>query len=109
MTTGPGLRELKKERTRQALITTALELFTERGYDETTIAHIAAGADVSTRTFFSYFASKEEILLADTEERLALAFTVSDQRGPEDGPVEVLLRAMSAIFDRAQRFSETFT
>ncbi|MCM0675337.1 TetR/AcrR family transcriptional regulator [Micromonospora phytophila] len=108
MVTGQGLRERKKERTRQALITAALELFARRGYDETTIADIAAGADVSTRTFFSYFPSKEEILFADTEERLALAFAIIDERGPTDEPVDVLVRAMSTIFDRAERFGAAF-
>jgi AcrR family transcriptional regulator len=108
MTTGQGLRERKKERTRQALITAALELFEERGYDETTIAGIAAGADVSTRTFFSYFPSKEEILFADPEERLALAFEVIDGRRPDEQPADVLVRAMSAVFDRAGHFSREF-
>ena len=108
MTTGPGLRERKKERTRQALITAALELFQERGYDATTIADIAAGADVSTRTFFSYFPSKEEILFADTEDRLQVAFAVIDQRGPDDSPVDVLVRAMAAVFERADRFGQLF-
>ncbi|MEH0935658.1 TetR/AcrR family transcriptional regulator [Micromonospora psammae] len=108
MTTGPGLRERKKERTRQALITAALALFEERGYDETTIADIAAGADVSARTFFSYFPSKEELLFADTEERLALAFAVIDQRGPDDSPADVLVRAMGAVFDRAEQFGQVF-
>lgn len=108
MTTGQGLRERKKERTRQALIATALELFEERGYEETTIADIAAGADVSTRTFFSYFPSKEEILFADTEERLALAFAVIDERRPEDSPVDVLVRAMGRVFERAEHFGQVF-
>ncbi|MGB2571446.1 TetR/AcrR family transcriptional regulator [Micromonospora citrea] len=108
MTTGPGLRERKKERTRQALISAALELFAQRGYDATTVADIAAGADVSTRTFFSYFPSKEEILFADTEERLALAFAVIDERRPEDEPVDVLVRAMAVVFERAERFGQVF-
>ncbi|WP_165945856.1 TetR family transcriptional regulator [Micromonospora sp. KC606] len=106
MTTGPGLRERKKERTRQALVNSALGLFAERGYEATTIADIAAGADVSTRTFFSYFPSKEEILFADTEERLALALAVIDQRGPQDEPVDVLVRATTTIFDRSERFAQ---
>ncbi|MFC0005147.1 TetR/AcrR family transcriptional regulator [Micromonospora siamensis] len=108
MTSGQGLRERKKERTRQALISAALELFAERGYDQTTVADIAAGAEVSTRTFFSYFPSKEEILFADTEERLALAFQVIDDRGPDDEPVELLVRAIGRVFDQAERFGHEF-
>ena len=49
-----SLRERKRVRTREALIDAAAELFERRGYDGTTIADIAAAADVSTRTFFSY-------------------------------------------------------
>src|SRR5690242_11171163 len=57
-----GLRERKKRETRDALTRTALGLFAERGYDETTLADIAEAAGVSTRTIFAYFPSKEDIL-----------------------------------------------
>jgi len=62
-----GLRERKKQQTREALTRTALELFAERGYDETTLAEIAEAAGVSTRTIFAYFPSKEDILFANTQ------------------------------------------
>src|SRR5690349_21256908 len=62
-----GLRERKKRETRDALTRTALELFAERGYDETTLAEIAEAAGVSTRTIFAYFPSKEDILFANTQ------------------------------------------
>lgn len=109
MMTQQGLRERKKERTRQALITAALELFEERGYDGTAVADIAAGADVSTRTFFSYFPSKEDVLFADTEERVACAFAIIDGRKPDDRPADLLVRALMTIFDWAQHFSQAFS
>lgn len=60
-----GLRERKKQQTRDTIARVALELFAERGYDETTLAAIAEAANVSPRTIFAYYESKEDILLRD--------------------------------------------
>ena len=86
-----GLRERKKRETRSALTQAALELFVERGYDETTLADIAEAAGVSTRTIFSYFPSKEDILFSTTAEMsAALAQALADR--PSGGDALATLR-----------------
>ncbi|GAA2280139.1 MULTISPECIES: TetR/AcrR family transcriptional regulator [Streptomyces] len=91
MTNDPGLRQRKKMRTRQALIEGALRLFTEKGYDQTTVAEIAATADIATRTFFSYFDSKDDIVFFDDRSRLERAVEIIEDRQPGE-PVADLLR-----------------
>jgi len=65
----PGLRQSKKQRTRQRIVNVARRLFGERGYHATTVADIAAGSGISVPTLFKYFPSKEEILFSDYPDR----------------------------------------
>lgn len=76
-----GLRERKKQRTREALLHTALELFTTQGYDTTTIDEIVDAVEVSQRTFFRYFANKEAAAFA-IQEKVELSFLSELRRRP---------------------------
>jgi AcrR family transcriptional regulator len=58
-----GVRETKRRETHGRIADAAMKLFLERGYDETTLDEIADAAGISRRTFFYYFASKDDILL----------------------------------------------
>jgi AcrR family transcriptional regulator len=69
--TAPGLRERKKQRTRETIARAALELFDRDGFHETTIPAIAAAADVSPRTVSAYFPAKEDLVFPDQEDSFA--------------------------------------
>lgn len=99
MVTEIGLRERKKRRTRAALIHAAAELFLRQGYEQTTVAEIAAAVEISPRTFFSYFPSKEDLLFADTDERITLILAEIAAGQPQERAVDVLLRAIERVID----------
>lgn len=94
-----GLRERKKQRTREQIVEAAMRLFAERGYHATTIADIATAADVAPRTFFSYFPSKEAVVFHNVDRDLdALASTLRDRPAGET-VYDALRRWIDAMFD----------
>ncbi|MEV8586573.1 TetR family transcriptional regulator [Streptomyces sp. NPDC051180] len=97
--TVPGLRERKKQRTRDALTRVALELFTTQGYEATTVDEIVDAVEVSQRTFFRYFSSKEEVAFAlqqMVEERFVRTL---GERPRDEGPLDALRNAVLASWD----------
>lgn len=99
--TGGTLRERKRARTRQALVDAALDLFQRNGYERTTVADIAAAADVGARTFFSYFPSKEDLLFPEVDDRVRISVEAIDDRRPDERPVDVLLRGLRTAGERS--------
>lgn len=79
----PGRRERKKEQTRQALAAAALRLFTERGFEQVTVAEIAAEADTAVTTLFKHFPGGKETLIFDdgTERIVSITAAVRDRSG----------------------------
>ena len=97
-----GLRQRKKQQTRTALVEAAARLFAEKGYEKTTVADIAGAADVSTRTFFSYFRAKEDVLFAGTDQRLraiAEAFDAVQASSPLEAMHRILEHVLAASDD----------
>ncbi|GAB2670749.1 TetR family transcriptional regulator [Nocardia goodfellowii] len=92
----PGLRERKKERTRRAIRTEAFRLFREQGYGETTIEQIAAAAEVSPSTFFRYFPSKEQLVVADDLDPPMIAEYRAQP--PDVRPFLALRNAINAVY-----------
>src|SRR4051794_35483647 len=95
----PGLRERKKQRTRDALLRAALELFTTQGYERTTVDEITEAVDVSQRTFFRYFAGKEDAALFLQRLTEAHFIDAVRERPPHEAPLEALRRAVLESWD----------
>ncbi|WP_406182595.1 TetR/AcrR family transcriptional regulator [Streptomyces sp. NBC_01006] len=95
----PGLRERKKRRTRDALLRAALLLFVAQGYEHTTVDEIADAVDVSQRTFFRYFANKEEVAFAVQDLVESHFVAALRARPPAEGPLEALRGALLRAWD----------
>ena len=102
----PDRRQRKKARTRRDLVEAAVQLFDERGFEGTTIEEITNAADVSPRTFFRYFTSKEEILYSE-HERSVDDLRIRLAECPEGEPLLVTVcEAMLTIAGRIEEDRE---
>lgn len=97
MTVAVGLRERKKARTREALLDAAMALFSRQGFDRTTVEEIADACEVSPRTFFRYFPTKEDALFADAEARRERLLAAIAERPAEETPFVALRGAMREL------------
>jgi AcrR family transcriptional regulator len=96
-----SLRDRRKRRTAEAIVAAALELFAERGFERTTIDQIAAAADISRRTFFRYFADKEELFFAEDERLLEVVEATLDAAPAGEPMLELARRATRALAARS--------
>lgn len=104
-----GRRERKKLQTRKLIVTTAIRLFLDQGYEQTTIAQITAEADVAKKTFFNHFPSKEDILFADVEQYYydAALQVIAERKAKEPIP-DLLLRIFELGVARELAVSSPF-
>ena len=93
----PGLRERKKLERRAAIEAAALDLFEEHGFDSTTTEQIAAAADIAPRTFFAYFPTKEDVVLADYAQRLERIVGELGGRPQDEGPWDALRSSLLVV------------
>jgi AcrR family transcriptional regulator len=87
-----GLRELQRQRVREAISSAAITLFLERGFDEVPVTEIAAAAGVSKPTLLKYFPTKEDLVLHRIADHLGESARVVRGRAPGESPVEALRR-----------------
>jgi AcrR family transcriptional regulator len=93
----PGLRQRKRQQTRERLTRAAMALFLERGFEATTLDDIAAAADVSRRSFFHYFASKEDVVFAWHEESTAALIAAVAARPASESMLTAAETAIAAM------------
>jgi AcrR family transcriptional regulator len=95
-----GRRERRRLETREKLYRTAMELFAKRGYFETTTEDITEAADVGQGTFFNYFPTKSQVLLALSEKQLGKVRVAIEEAEKAEIPVhEVFRRFIHSIVE----------
>ena len=92
----PGLRERKRAKTRAEIQAQALRLFRERGYDATTVEHIAEAAEVSESTFYRYFPTKPDVVLRDEFDPIIAA--ALDAQPAELSSLQAVRAAFKSVF-----------
>lgn len=92
-------RERKKQQTRDALVDAALRLFEAQGYEHTAVHEITDAVDVSERTFFRYFASKEDLALSFVKDATAALLAALVARPAGEEPLTALRHAFRASFE----------
>ena len=95
-----GLRERKKQRTRQSILEAAFRLFEERGFESVTVAEVARAADVSEGTVFNYFPTKEDLFYGGMEDFEATLLDAVRDR-PAGEPVSAAFAR--ALLERSSR------
>jgi len=96
---GLSLQERKQELVRAELFNAAWQLFGERGYEATTVAQIAAAAGVSRRTFFRYYASKEDVLVETSDELAEAMLAAMAERPLDEPPLVAIERALVPVLE----------
>jgi AcrR family transcriptional regulator len=91
-----GLRERKKLKTRAAIQREAMRLFSEKGFQATTIEDIAEAVEISPSTFFNYFPSKDALVLEDDLDPIIIA--AFNAQPPDLHPVAALRNAIRSVF-----------
>ena len=94
-----GLRARKKRAAREAIAATARRLFAERGFDAVTVAQIAAAADVSEKTVFNHFPTKEDLAFAGREQGLTRLVADLTERPPGASVLDVFRALTNTMLD----------
>jgi AcrR family transcriptional regulator len=94
-----GLRARKKRAARETIAATARRLFAERGFDAVTVAEVAAAAEVSEKTVFNHFPTKEDLAFAGREEGIALFVAAITERPPGSSVLDVFRALTHAVPD----------
>jgi AcrR family transcriptional regulator len=94
-----GLRERKRRAARESIAATARQLFAERGFDAVTVSQVAAAAEVSEKTVFNYFPTKEDLAFAGREEGVARLVADLTERPPGSSILDVFRALTSTVLD----------